>query len=251
MNEKLILFQPDNPIPSITLNDPDHRNALGLSMFEALQNTLKITSNLPQPILLLKGTNPVFSAGFDLQAAIQNPENMAHFITQLSQVNRTIRRLPQIVIAVVQGAALAGGCALLGACDFVFVAPNAKLGYPVHRIGVSPAVTIPTLRSRMLPGPMRTLLLSGKIITGITAHKIGLATHLATSDNTLNEEANSFAIKLNEKSPHALRTTKAWLNKLDDSLNNQPFDDTVNDSIPLTNQPEATQMLQSFWNSRR
>src|SRR5690606_12641741 len=115
--------------------------------FEALERRVHaIASDSSARVVLLTGAGHAFCAGFDLGAAVEQPALMAHFIQRLSDINRSIRRLPQVVVAAVQGAAIAGGCAILSACDFVVVCPDATLGYPVHRIGVSPAVTLPLLR---------------------------------------------------------------------------------------------------------
>ena len=166
-------------------------------------------------------------------------------------MNRALRRLPQVVVAAVQGAALAGGCALLSACDFVFVAPDATLGYPVHRIGVSPAVTIPTLRLAAGDGPARALLMSGRLIDGREAVRIGLASHLAESSATLHDEATAFCRALAEKGPNALRATKAWLNELDGSLDDAPFDRAAIASASLADGDEAVAMLRAFWSKRK
>ncbi len=236
----------------MTLNNPSQRNALNLEMFDALQSALSRVSLNPEVhILKLTGAGPVFCSGFDLRAAADDPALVAQYIQQLSHTNRLIRRLPQIVIAVVQGAALAGGCALLGACDFIYTEPNAKLGYPVHRLGISPAVTMPTLRNRMIPGQHRAFLLSDRIIDGRAALKIGLVTHVADSSESLPIEAQQFAQKLAHKGPHAMRITKDWLNQLDGSLDDKPFNDTVDGSAHLATQEEALTRLHQFWQDRK
>ena len=103
-------------------------------------------------IVLLRGEGRAFCAGFDLPAALEQPDLMEQFIERLSGTLRAVRRLPHVVVAAVQGGAIAGGCALVTACDFVMASPDAKFGYPVHRLGISPAVTIPTLQQTMGPG---------------------------------------------------------------------------------------------------
>src|SRR5262245_50346322 len=138
------------PIATIALNDPPRRNALGLQMFEALEAAIdRVRNSASVHVVLLTGEGDSFCAGFDLAAAVDDPTLMATFIRRLSAALRDLRRLPQVVVACVPGAAVAGGCALLTACDFAFVAPDAQLGYPVHRLGVSPAVTIPTLQQSL------------------------------------------------------------------------------------------------------
>jgi enoyl-CoA hydratase/carnithine racemase len=102
----------------------------------------------------------------------------------------------------------------------------------------------------MLAGPMRALLMEGHLVDGRTAVQIGLATHLANSGTTLHAEARDLIGSLEQKGPIALRTTKAWLNQLDGSNDDDTFDATVTGSSLLATEPEAIDMLRTFWNAR-
>ena len=221
----------DASIATISLADPAKRNALGLAMFDAVDQAIAcIAADAAIHIVLLRGEGSVFCAGFDLAAAVTEPELMAVYIERLSRLNRSLRRMPQIVVAAVQGAAIAGGCAILSACDFVFVAEDATLGYPVHRLGVSPAVTIPTLTQAIGAGAARSLLMSGELIDGRQAHQCGLASHVAADGNAALEAALDYCRGLTSKGPNALRITKAWLNELDGSLDDSRFDSPVREA---------------------
>ncbi len=251
MPEDLVTLQRDDNIAMLTLNDPERRNALGIAMFDELENALdSLEADDSIRVILLRGAGRVFCSGFDLGLAVENPELMGRYIDRLSRVNRRLRRLGPVVVVAVQGAAIAGGCALLSACDFVFISPDAKVGYPVHAIGVSPAVTIPTLQAAIGPGAARALLLGGAVIDGLEAKRIGLATHLAQARETVNDEALALCRMLAEKPPGAMRYTKAWLNELDGSLDDGRFDAPARESRELTTGKEAADMLRSFWQSR-
>jgi len=179
----------DPGIAMLALNDPSRRNALSTSMFDALDNALdSIRKNAEARVLLLTANGPAFCAGFDLPSAVENPALLGQFILRLSQLIRALRRLSAIVVAQVQGPAIAGGCAMLSACDFIWAAPDATMGYPVHGIGLSPAVTIPTLSQAILPGAARALLMSGRLMSAAEARQLGLVSHLASSGESLAEE---------------------------------------------------------------
>ena len=182
-------------------------------------------------------------------AAVDEPELMAVFITRLSDVIRRFRRLPGVVIMAVHGAAIAGGCALVTAGDFVIVTRDATLGYPVHPIGVSPAVTIPSLAMKLGDGAARSMLLGGALLTGEQAVSCGLASHLAEPDG-LDDAVASLVDQLLTKGPHALRITKSWLNTLDGSLDDERFDGPSAGSCELTMGEEARGMLRDFWAKR-
>ncbi len=245
-----VLIENSGAIANIALNDPAKRNALGLEMFDALDEIIARVANDPSiHIVLLSGQGSAFCAGFDLAAAVNEPTLMGTFIQRLSLLNRALRRMPQVVVAAVQGAAIAGGCALLSACDFVFVSPDAKLGYPVHRIGVSPAVTIPTLSQAVGAGAARSLLMSGELIDGYQAKQLGLATHVSTTSDDAVQAARAHCVSLSAKGFQALRITKHWLNELDGSLDDEQFSAPALASSQQTNSTEAAQMLQA-WNTK-
>lgn len=240
-----------NSVATVRLNDPAKRNAMSLAMFDALDEAIaKLKTDDAVRVVLLCGAGGVFCAGFDLRAAAADPSLMATFIHRLSRLNRSLRRLPQPVVAAVDGAAIAGGCAMLSACDFVVVAQDAQLGYPVHRIGVSPAVTIPTLQMAVGQGAARVLLMSGELIGGQQAHRMSLATHLSGPGAAVHEVAAALCESLAAKPEHALRVTKAWLNELDGSLVDDAFDRAAAGSTALTSQPESIEMLRAIWQSR-
>jgi methylglutaconyl-CoA hydratase len=255
-------------VATITLNDPDRRNALGNEMFTALENALKdIQKNCAanpffkekhSPVLGEKITNqftpshkvfddfttrvvvlcangPSFCAGFDLRSVANDADGaqpvLADYLRRLHQCVEIISQLPAITIASVSGAALAGGCALVSSCDFVVATPDAKFGYPTHAIGLSPSISAPTLSSRMGLGAARELLLGGQFINGTRAFELGFASHVAdassvntnitgrldsfTHQKSLAQETSKLINTLLAKGPHALLTTKCWLQNLD------------------------------------
>ncbi len=188
----LILVQNDPPVVEIALNDPERRNALGAAMMEQLEAALEqIAHEGGVHVVLLRGEGPAFCAGFDLSAAVASPPVLEQFILQLSRLCRQLRRMPQVVIAAAHGAAIAGGCALISACDFVFVTRDVRIGYPVHRIGISPAVSAPTLVPTIGAGAGRALQLSGELIDGPRALDLGLASHLVDSSERMLEAARA------------------------------------------------------------
>lgn len=248
----MINLQRDNGVTVIELNDPARRNALGVAMFDALDAALATCARDDSArVVVLCGSSGAFSTGFDLGAAVEDPALLGTFIARLSGVLRTVRRLPQPVIAAVEGAAIAGGCAIVSACDFAVASPESKLGYPVHGIGVSPAVTLPTLAAKIGDGSARALTVEGRLLTGAEAHRIGLVSHLAGSADVIRSQAMELARQLAAKPPQALRVTKAWLNELDGSLENARFDGPVQGSAHLPQQPETIELLRTFWAHRQ
>jgi enoyl-CoA hydratase/carnithine racemase len=171
---------------------------------------------------------------------------------------QSLRALDIPVVARVQGAALAGGCALLTGCDFVVAAKDAQLGYPTHRIGISPAISIPSLASRMGPAA-RALLVGNDIVDGATAHARGLATH-AVDAADLDAEVDALVARLLQKGPAAMRATKRWIRTIEErgagDLGSVPPRDAAamararDASMALASGAEFATMLRAFWASR-
>jgi len=237
--------QDDDGVLRVTLQDAKKRNALGVEMFDAIDGALQSLDGQTRCVLLA-GEGPVFCAGFDMRACVDNIEVLEIYILRLSKLIRTLRRVSVPVVVAAHGAAIAGGCAVLTGCDFVVGSKEAKYGYPVHQIGISPAVTIPTLFQKVGEGRARSLSLSGEIIYGSDAYAIGLLSHLEETDTQAIAIASALAMELSKKPPIALQATKRWLNELDGSLDDERFDlPAIQSSSSLGEETER--MLRQLW----
>ena len=237
--------QDDDGVLRITLQDAKKRNALGVEMFDAIDGALQSLDGQTRCVLLA-GEGPVFCAGFDMRACVDNIEVLEIYILRLSKLIRTLRRVSVPVVVAAHGAAIAGGCAVLTGCDFVVGSKEAKYGYPVHQIGISPAVTIPTLFQKVGEGRARSLSLSGEIIYGSDAYAMGLLSHLEETDTQAIAVASALAMELSKKPPIALQATKRWLNELDGSLDDERFDlPAIQSSSSLGEETER--MLRQLW----
>jgi len=208
--------------------------------------------------VLLAGDGPAFCAGFDLATCAQEPRAVEELLHGLSACVTALRAIDVPVVARVQGAALAGGCALLTACDFVVVARDAQLGYPTHRIGISPAVSVPSLFSRM-GAHTRALLVSNEIIDGEAALTRGLATHCA-EPAALDGAIDALVAQLLAKGPQAMRATKRWIREIEErgagdlgpvAARDEAAMIAARDaSVALASGEEFATMLRAFWASR-
>ena len=243
-----ITLELDGNISRLALDDPTRRNTLTVSMLEVMRDALEeAASSHESSVLELRGSGDVFCAGIDLDACHASNDNTVALLTGLSDVIRRLRRLPQVVVAGVQGAAIAGGSALLTGCDFCCVEAEAKLGYPVTRVGLSAAVSVPTLIGKVGPAATRGLLLEGRVITGRDAVALGLADQLARSRSELDEMTEARCRSLAMKPPNALKITKSWLNELESSEDNSALDGALERSLDTARHPEAAAMLEENW----
>ncbi len=212
----------ENSIHCIVLNNPEKRNALGIDMFNAIDGAID-SIDVQTNCVLLSGEGSVFCSGFDMKACAEDVSILGTYINRLSALIRSLRRLHCPVVVAAHGAAIAGGCAVLTGCDFVVGNSQGKYGYPVHQLGISPAVTIPTLFQKLGCGRARALVLSGEIANGTKAFDLGLLSHLEGDAEDVQRKAMELARSLADKPPFALQTTKQWLNELDGSFDDELF----------------------------
>jgi methylglutaconyl-CoA hydratase len=246
-----VIIEQNDQVATLSLNSPDRHNALDEEMFESLESTLDgLDDDHSGPVLRIRGEGPSFCSGFDLDVCTRDREMLGRFLTGLSRVSRRLRRMKRLVVAEVHGSALAGGCALLSSCDLVCVTADARIGYPVHLIGLSPAVSIPTLVNAIGPGRSTELMLSGRIIDGREAARIGLAHRISESRDELKTQVDALCSSLCEKGWNALAVTKSWLNRIEGSDTDEAFDGTLDASIRSGMTEEADRMLAAFQRRR-
>src|SRR6202012_4103885 len=118
-----------------------------------------------------------------------------------------IYTLPKPTIAAVNGSAVAGGAGLVSVCDLALSVPEAKFGYPEVRRGLVAAMVLPHLLRHVGERIARWLLLTGELIDGITALRIGLVNQVSSAEG-LPATADGLASSLAECGPKALATTK-------------------------------------------
>lgn len=131
----------DADITTIVLDHPGARNALSPGMMVQLADVVAGLVAAPPRTVLIGGAGPAFCAGGDLAAVQQHllePGAAAEMQAFMAAACDALQALPSLVIAAVEGAALGGGAELLTACDLVYCAPTARMGFIQAAMGVSP-----------------------------------------------------------------------------------------------------------------
>ncbi|MBV8074753.1 MAG: enoyl-CoA hydratase/isomerase family protein, partial [Planctomycetaceae bacterium] len=125
-------------VVSLTLNRPEKRNALSCDLLRRLEEALGEIGDDPSArVVVLGSRGPVFCSGHDLGEMTGRSESeYRDLFTSCTRVMLTLRRLPQPVIARVQGTATAAGCQLVAACDLAVATPEATFATPGVKIGL-------------------------------------------------------------------------------------------------------------------
>lgn len=210
--------------------------------------------------LLLTGDGPVFCAGFDLSLCQHDETVLRTLLTGLARCISALRQQVLPVVISAHGAAVAGACALLGAGDYVVTTRDAKIGYPVVRLGISPAVSAPTLVEQVGAGAARARLLDTQLLDGSGALRAGLVQNVQESAESCKQVALQTAFALANKAPHALQATRRWcqhLAKLEDAplqygAEGQLLTTTASErallaSLALVQGEEEKRMLPAAW----
>jgi methylglutaconyl-CoA hydratase len=177
----LVNYSVKERVGYITLNRPDKRNALSYELVRDLKEAFsKSEVDDSVKVVVLKANGESFCAGADL-AYLQELQNFSHEENladskHLKELFLQVYTLKKIVIAQVQGHALAGGCGLATVCDFTVAVPEAKFGYTEVKIGFIPALVSVFLIRKIGEQKAKQLLLTGEIIKAYDALNRGLIT---------------------------------------------------------------------------
>ena len=177
---KIIVDEPLAHVRRITLNRPEKRNPLSNELRTELFHALEDSDTDPDVrVTIIRGAGPCFSAGYDLSSNVSKgqpfytPGGLGNWPRHVVEGFFHMWDMAKPIIAQVHGYCLAGGTELATACDLVYVAEDAKIGYPVVR-AISPPDNqfypwIVGLRRAM------ELMLTGDHMSGLEAVECGFA----------------------------------------------------------------------------
>jgi len=249
----LTLYKVNEGIGYITLNRPDKRNALNEEFVAELKSRFaQAIDDDACRIIVLKGEGKAFCAGADLaylqklQAnSFQENEADSRHLMELFEL---IHRAPKVVIAQIQGHALAGGCGLAAVCDFSFSVPQAKFGYTEVKIGFVPAIVMVFLIRKIGEGKARNVLLSGEVFQADKAKEIGLIDNVVSEDS-IEAEVQAFAVQmLKSNSRQSMALIKQMIANVQDSPLNQALDYAVKTNALARETSDCKKGIQAFLN---
>ena len=179
-----VLVSSDGPAARITLNRPGKRNALSLELMEQLIATLHRLGEDPRVrAIVIDSAGPAFSAGHDLTEMIgRDVPFYQRLFDVCTELMETIHRVPQPVIAKVEGLATAAGCQLVAACDLVVAADGARFATPGVKIGLFCSTPMVPLSRAIGRKRALEMLLTGQPIAADTALDWGLVNRVVPAE---------------------------------------------------------------------
>ena len=193
----------------LTLNLPDQRNPLSLSMMQDLRDRLlEIGQDHEIRVVVIKGEGKVFSSGHNLKEMTgRTLEDQREIFDVCSQMMQAVQQIPQPVIAQVHGIAAAAGCQLVATCDLAVAADSTLFLTPGVRIGLFCSTPMVALSRNVGRKRAMEMLLTGEPISAETAVDWGLINRAVPQDD-LDTEVWDLVEKLSAWSPMTMGVGK-------------------------------------------
>jgi enoyl-CoA hydratase/carnithine racemase len=184
---ELVLREDHGPVRHLVLNRPEKRNAFDGDLVLATGGALRAAADDPAVrVVVVRGAGPMFSSGMDLAALsglAAAPEGLRRFRRACLDAWNLAEEMAKPTICQIHGACIGGAMELALACDLRVIASDALIGMPETRIGLIPDVG----GSSRLPavvglGRAKELVMTGRMIGGEEAERIGLVNRVAPAE---------------------------------------------------------------------
>ena len=203
---------------TIWFNSPKNRNALSTQLTEELTATLNaIKDDRSVRGITIRGKGGIFCAGGDLKSFNASQSGGAAH-ADMAKMNRDagdmfdlIMGMPQVVVALVEGAAIAGGLGLMCCADIIAVTKDAKFSLTETMIGIPPAQIAPIIVNRIGLPKARQIMLTGARFTGAETPGYGLSDYVVDDVDGLAEVEAQVKKGVMKCAPGAVGATKEIL----------------------------------------
>lgn len=209
--EPILLTHVEAGVATLTLNRPEAHNTLSIALLTEMEHALAtIATDSTVKVVVLGARGRAFCAGHDVKemCTLDGRDAVAALFALCTRVMTAIVRLPQPVIAKVQGAAAAAGCQLAASCDLAYASTVARFATPGINLGLfcsTPGVALGRAIGRKAAMEM---LLSGEAIDALAAEQRGLINR-AVAPERLDAEVAAMAARIASKSPCVVKMGKA------------------------------------------
>lgn len=224
MSDDLLLLTQHGETATITLNRPEIHNAFNGALIAALTRELKLLADDDDVrVVVLAARGKSFCAGADLNymrgmAGNSEAKNFTD-AEALAEMLHLLHALPKPTIALVQGAAIAGGVGLMSACDIAIAAENATFSIAEVRLGLIPSVISPFVINAIGARRASRYFLTGERFDAAEAERIGLV-HDVVPDEALQVRGDALVKQLLQGGPQA----QAEIKSLIDAVRDRPIE---------------------------
>ncbi|HEU4765771.1 MAG TPA: enoyl-CoA hydratase-related protein [Pyrinomonadaceae bacterium] len=201
-----IRYQVDDRVARITFARPP-LNVLNIAMMREINAALTESARREIVAIVFASDKDcrAFSAGVAVEEHVQ--ETIYQMLDAFHSIFRQLEQIAKPTIALVDGAALGGGCELVAACDIVIASERSRFGVPEIKLGVFPPVATILLPIVIGEKRARELILTGEIIDAVEAGRHGLCSHVVPGAH-LEAKLLEITAKLRELSGTSLEFTR-------------------------------------------
>lgn len=207
----MLLYDVSDGVATISLNDPETRNALGLEMLTELLEALELArdDDAVRAVILTSTHERVFSSGGSLSGfAADVPQIAKHRANELfPSIFRLLGELGKPSLCAAGGHVLAGALGLALACDLIIARDSARFGTPEINVGLFPFMIMALVYRNVPRKQVNELLLLGEQISAARALELGIVNRVVP-DGEFDDLVADWARKLAAKSPLMMRLGK-------------------------------------------
>jgi enoyl-CoA hydratase/carnithine racemase len=199
----------------LTLNRPAQYNALSEELLGELQAAFDdISKTVELRVVILAAAGKAFCAGHDLKQMMNDP-SLAYYqklFAQCTKVMTTLQKMPQVVIAQIQGVATAAGCQLVAMCDLAVASDQAKFAVSGINLGLFCSTPSVALSRNLSRKQAFELLMTGDFMSAQQALEKGLINRVV-DEADLENKTLELARQILSKTPASVRTGKTLFYK--------------------------------------
>lgn len=208
-----VLVQVDGPVATLTLNRPEKRNAVRMSMWAAIDaHVSALAKDSSVRILVVRGAGEHFCAGADISELTNGPGGEYARVNWAAE--EALANFPGPTIAMIRGNCVGGGVSIATACDLRFASREAIFGITPSKLGIVYPTNALERAARLVGGPSaKHLMYSGELIDAERALRIGLIDELHDAD-ALEARVSEFVNTLLERSSLTQVASKAMIDEV-------------------------------------
>ncbi|HSS22711.1 MAG TPA: enoyl-CoA hydratase-related protein [Pyrinomonadaceae bacterium] len=206
-NYEYIKFKIEDRVALLTLARPPV-NILNIAMMREINHALYECAQQREVVAVVFAADPdcrAFSAGVAVEEHAE--DTIFQMLDSFHGIFRNLEQIARPTLAVVDGAALGGGCELIAACDIVIASERARFGQPEIKLGVFPPVAAVLLPRIIGEKRARELILTGELIEAQEALRLGLVNYLLPPQQ-LNTKLEDLLAKFRNLSAAVLGLTR-------------------------------------------
>ena len=243
---------------TVWFNQPERRNPLTdavvhelIAVCDALIDDRSIRG------VTLRGRGGFFCAGGDLkgfQALTQDHGDASGAVSTSVLVGELLAKLnglPQVTLALIEGAAMAGGLGLACCCDVILTTRDAKFAFSETRIGISPAQIARYVLQKCGYATGRSLMVTAARFDGAEAFRLGLADRVENSADELVAVERDIQADVLGCSPSAVAATKALIVALPSVADDQKIEFAAKNFTTCLQSPDGREGVNAFLEKRK